>query len=269
MITRLSVTQLQMFQRCGEQYRRRYIEGEVIPPGIAARIGTGVHKAAEMNYRGKTNTGQDMPLDAFQDAAADAYHRAIRDGVFFSPDEVAGAKIALAEGKDTVVSLAGLYRREVAPDVMPVIVEEKITIDLPGVDLPVVTVLDLYTKGKMLRDLKTSGKKWAEDKAHTSPQPTAYREAVRAVTGEYPAGIRFDVLVSTKTPTLQAIDTSRTDDDTAVLARQFRMMLTALNAGIFLPAEPDAWICSRKWCGYWYSCPYISLHRRNARGLAA
>ena len=262
MITHLSVSQLQMFQRCGEQWRRRYLEEEVIPPGIAARVGSGVHKAAEKNFRVKMRSGEDLPLDAFQDAAAEAYDEALSEGVFFAPDELPGAKIAMARGKDDAVSLATLYRREVVPTIMPELVEEKITLELPGVPLPVVTVLDLYTADKSLRDLKTSAKKWAEDKAHASPQPTAYREAVKAATGEYPADIRFDVLVRTKTPTLQIIDTARTDEDTAVLIKQFNMMVAAINAGIFLPAEPDAWICSPKWCGYWFSCPYISNHRK-------
>ena len=38
MIAHLSVSQLGMFQRCGEQWRRRYLDEEVIPPGIAARV---------------------------------------------------------------------------------------------------------------------------------------------------------------------------------------------------------------------------------------
>jgi hypothetical protein len=53
-----------MFQRCGEQYRRRYLENEIIPPGISARIGSGVHKAAEINFRAKIQTGEDR-VDLF------------------------------------------------------------------------------------------------------------------------------------------------------------------------------------------------------------
>ena len=37
--------------RCGEQFRRLYIEDERIPPGIAAGRGTGVHKANEVNLK--------------------------------------------------------------------------------------------------------------------------------------------------------------------------------------------------------------------------
>jgi hypothetical protein len=261
-ITHLSASQLGMFQRCGEQWRRRYLEGEVIPPGIAARIGTGVHKAAEKNFRYKMESGEDMRLDEVQDAAATAYDKALAQGVFISPDEAPGAKLAMAEGKDTAVSLATLFRRELAPAIQPRLVEHKVTLDLPGLELPVVTVLDCYTEDKALRDMKTSGKKWSEDKAHTSPQPTLYRESVKEATGEYPEKLLFDVLVSTKTPALQTITTSRTEDDLAILVRQFGIMTASIQAGIFQPAERDSWMCSMKWCGYFFTCPHIPAHRK-------
>ena len=262
MIRHLSASQLGMFQRCGEQWRRRYLEGEIIPPGIAARIGSGVHKGAEVNFRSKMKTGEDLPLDAVQDAAAEGYDKALQDGVFFSPEEVPGARLAMAEGKDTVVSLATLFRKELAPTIMPAMVEERITLDLEGLPVPVVTVLDCYTVDKALRDLKTSGKRWPEDKAHTSPQPTLYRESIKAATGEYPERCVFDVLVSNKTPVLQSIETTRSDEDLAILTRQFNIMLAGVNAGIFPPAQPDHWCCSMKFCGYYFTCPHIPAHRK-------
>jgi hypothetical protein len=203
-----------------------------------------------------------MPLDAIQDAAADAYVKALQDGVFFSPEEAPGAKNAMSEGKDTAVALAGLFRRELAPQIQPALVEEKVTVDLPGVDIPIITILDCYTQDKALRDLKTSGKKWAEDKAHGSHQPTAYREAIKAATGEYLAALRFDVLVSTKTPSLQTLSTTRTAEDLKILTSQFNIMIASLRAGIFPPAQPDHWVCSMKWCGYFFTCPHIPAHRK-------
>lgn len=262
MINHLSVSQLGTFQRCAEQWRRRYIEGEMIPPGISARVGTGVHRAAEVNFLSKLENGEDMPLDAVQDCAAEAYDKALQDGVFFAPDELPGAKIAMAEGKDTAVSLATLFRKQLAPGIQPWLIERKVWLNVPGIPLPLVAILDLYTADKALRDLKTSGKKWSEDKAHTSPQPTIYREAVREVTGEYPASLKFDVLVSTKTPTLQTLPTHRDEDDLQILVRQFNIMLDSIYAGIFPPAQPDHWGCSMKWCGYYFTCPHIPAHRK-------
>lgn len=262
MITHLSVSQLGMFQRCGEQWRRRYLDEEVIPPGIAARVGSGVHKAAEINFKSKMQTGEDMPLDAVQDAAAEAYDKALQDGVFFSPEDVPSARLSMAEGKDKTVSLATCFRMSLAPHVLPALVEHKVTLDIPGVSLPVVTVLDCYTEDRKLRDLKTSGKKWAEDKAHTSPQPTIYRESIKEATGEYPEQLLFDVLVSNKTPILQTIETQRTEEDLQILVRQFGIMTDSIQAGIFPPAQPDHWCCSMKFCGYFFTCPHVPEHRK-------
>lgn len=262
MIDHLSISQLDMFTRCGEQYRRRYVEGEVIPPGIAAHIGTGVHRAAEINWREKMRTGHDMPMDAIQDCAAEAYDKALQNGVFFAPDELSGATLAMSEGKDTAVSLATLFRHELAPAITPAMVEEKMVMDLPGVDLPVVVILDLYTEDKTLRDLKTSSRKWNADKAHASNQPTAYREAIRQATGEYPAQLIFDVLIGSRTPALQSIATTRGEDDLTILARKFQLMCRAISAGIFQPAPPDHWCCSPRFCGYFFTCPHIPAHRK-------
>ena len=262
MISHLSVSQLDMFTRCGEQWRRRYLDEEVIPPGIAARVGSGVHKAAEINFKSKMQTGEDMPLDAVQDAAAEAYDKALAEGVFFAPDEVPGAKIAMAQGKDDAVSLATLFRRELAPAIMPALVEHRVMLEIPGVALPVVMILDCYTVDRKLRDLKTSGRKWADDKAHTSPQPTVYREGIKQETGEYPEELLFDVLVSTKTPGLQTLTTRRNEQDTAILARKFQIMCASIGAGIFPPAQPDHWCCSMKFCGYFFTCPHIPAHRK-------
>ena len=265
MIAHLSVSQLGMFQRCNIQYRRRYLEGETIPPGIAAHVGSGVHKAAEINFKSKMQTGEDMPLDAVQDAAAEAYDKALSEGVFFAPDEAPGAKAAMVQGKDDAVSLATLFRRELAPTIMPALVEHRVTLEIPGVALPVVTILDCYTADRKLRDLKTSGKRWTEDRAHTSPQPTVYRESVLQSTGEYPDELMFDVLVNNKTPVLQTIPTSRTEEDLQILTRKFQTMIEAIRAGIFMPAEPGSWMCSPKFCGYWHTCEAIPSHRRNCR----
>lgn len=262
MLEHLSVSQLDMFFRCGEQYRRRYLEGEKIPPGISARIGTGVHKAAEVNSIAKIRTGEDMPLDSVQDCAAEAYDKALREGVFFAPDEVSGARKAMAEGKDSAVALATLYRKELAPTLNPKFVEEKIYLDLETVPLPVLTVLDLYTEDEALHDLKTSSKKWTDDKARSSNQPTAYREAIRQATGSYPQEILFDVLVNNKKPILQTLSTNRTQADTIILAKKFNLMLAAIKAGIFHPAEAGSWACSPKFCGYWFTCPYIPEHKK-------
>ena len=53
MINSIHQSNLGTALRCGEQFRRRYIEGERIPPGVAAGRGTGVHNANDVNLSQK------------------------------------------------------------------------------------------------------------------------------------------------------------------------------------------------------------------------
>ena len=58
----ISDSQLRMLTRCGIQYENRYVMGEIIPPGIAAVRGIGVHRAAAANGQQKIESGSDHPL---------------------------------------------------------------------------------------------------------------------------------------------------------------------------------------------------------------
>ena len=69
----LSASKLDMLFRCAEQYRRRYIEGEVIPPGVAMPVGISVHRAAEMNLRHWMENQKYLSLEVVCDLARDTF----------------------------------------------------------------------------------------------------------------------------------------------------------------------------------------------------
>src|SRR5580700_2286114 len=77
----LSPTQLEMFSRCGEQYRRRYIEHEIIPPGIAMAKGKGFHAGAEHNMRQKLETGVDLSVAEIVDVAVTSFEAETSGGI--------------------------------------------------------------------------------------------------------------------------------------------------------------------------------------------
>jgi hypothetical protein len=265
MIDHISISQIDMFFRCGEQYRRRYIEGERVPPGIALHIGTGVHKAAEHNYRQKILTGEDLPAAQLQEVAVDAYAKSLdKQGVMFTAEERPAAKKILGESADVVSGLTVVLREKVTPEIQPALIEESMTLDVPGLDVPFLGIVDCYSRDGRLSDLKTAAKKWSQDKADSESQPTLYRKLIKARTGSYPLKITFDVLTKTKTPAHQQLVTERDDDDFAILVRKAKIMLRMVSAGIFAPAEPGSWSCSAVYCGFWASCPLISprLKRR-------
>ena len=106
----LSPTQLGMYLRCGEQYRRRYIEKEIVPPGIALIKGGSVHKAAETNFRQKIESREDLPIKDIREAAAANFDGQIASGYILDPDERAiGAKKVLGVAKDSTIKLVDIY----------------------------------------------------------------------------------------------------------------------------------------------------------------
>jgi hypothetical protein len=132
----ITQSMLGMFLRCPHQFERRYLRGEIIPPGIAARRGSATHKAAQINHEQKLHSREDLPVDHLQDAARDYYVRLISDeGVFIPKDQIAEKDTLLAKGLDAAIRLTKLYRTSLAPTIQPLLVEEKMTMEA-GLDLP-------------------------------------------------------------------------------------------------------------------------------------
>jgi hypothetical protein len=253
-----------MHERCSQQWFFRYIEGIKIPPGIAAHIGSGVHKGAEVDLITKRDTGEHEPESVVLDAAADGYDRRLSDdGVYLTKEEKTKASKLLGEGKDKTVKLAKTWYNELAQKLHPKLVEESISITIPEIDIPLLGIVDLLEEDNTLRDLKTTGRKWNQQNADMSLQPTMYRELIKQLIGEYPKEIVFDVLVNKKEPEVQRMSTVREDSDMDTLVLRIQSMLQQVEAGITRPADPGSWICSSRFCGYWSSmCPYISDRQR-------
>jgi len=261
MLSSLHQSHMGMWTRCGEQFRRRYIEGEIMPPGIAARIGTGLHKGAEVGNLAKM-AGKEEPRDVVVDAAVEGYKKSCLRGVFFAPDEAPSARNQISAGVDTTAALAGLLHQEVLPTINPVAVEEKLSLDV-GLGVPWVGTIDWRDADpNKWGDFKTSAKAWSAGKADSEIQPTLYPRLIQAKTGVLPTTLEYHILTKTKEPKHQLIQTVRMDDDWRILINRARMMLQQIEAGLFPPAEPGHWICSPKWCGYWWSCPHIPAHRK-------
>ncbi len=263
MIEYINQSLLNSWDLCPERVRRRWIEGEIIPPGIAATIGTGVHGGIEVNHKAKIKTGLDEPKDVILDAARDAYVKKLNEeGVWFPPDEVSSARKKIAEGLDVTVHLAGLYADKIAPLIIPTMVEEEIY--LPDLELPIPWrgTLDVYTQDRWLPDFKTASSRWQQAKADASYQATLYRELVKIKTGEYPKKITFEILVKNKKPIHQSLKTERTNEDFQMLRKKAKLVLTLIQSGTFPPAPQGSWTCSPKWCGYWWTCPWIPAHKK-------
>lgn len=258
----LSPTQLDLYCKCPEAYRRRYIEREVIPPGIAILQGQSVHRAAEINFRQKLSTRVDLPILEIVEAAAASFDEQKAGEVSLSRDEMArGASVVLGEAKDEAVKCAEVLARDIAPEYQPVLVEEKVRIVLDNSPRDLLCILDMADERGIVSDYKVSGKRKSQADADSSVALTTYAAAHRIATGKLPSELRLEVIVKNKTPVRQVVSTTRAKADFVALAARVNAVQSSIDAGSFPPATPGAWWCGPRWCGYWSTCPYVNNER--------
>lgn len=261
----ISPSQLDMYLRCGEQYRRRYVCGEKVPPGVALIKGSGVDAAANRNYKAKLETGEDLPESVLLEAAASGFEEACAQGVFFAADEQPAADRLLGEAKDSAIRMTRTFRREIAPRVQPKLVQPWVRIQVPNASHDLLGRLDVTDADKVVRDLKTSSRRKPQDEIDRSDQMTFYALGYRHLTGERPAGVAMDIVIDTKTPGAQILTSTRDEKDVRVFLHRVNAMIAGIKAGSFPPAALGSWCCSPRFCGYFSTgCPYVNADRRAA-----
>jgi len=181
----VSYSQVNMYLRCGEQYRRRYVEGEIIPPGVAMVQGRAVHRAAQANFEQKQQTHRDLPAREIVEIAAAAFEQDVQAGVWFSPEEESvGKEKVLGQAKDATVRLAQAHAQHQAPDYQPQAVEQFFRLELPA-PRDVVGVVDLVDQEGRVVDLKTTTRRLSQERADKSLQLTLYAASYHQHTGRF------------------------------------------------------------------------------------
>ena len=266
---------LSMLCRCGEQYRRRYIEGEIIPPGIAAVTGSGAHAAISTDLGRKIETGELAPVEELRDTARDYVDAEFRRGAYrLLPEEKPlGKKHWRDESVDWAIRFAGCHHAELAPTLTPSHAERKWVVKLKGFPCDLAGMLDVQETRPdgtiTVRDTKTGGK---VNDASTSLQLTMYAMAVRVLDGTMPALCTLDNVVRRapkKNPHAELVvsETQRTEEDFKTLLRRVETAVRLIEAGVFPPANPDDWWCSERFCGFYNAgCPYVRGRRAYAVG---
>lgn len=264
----LSPTQVDMYLNCGEQWRRRYVEGDVIPPGIALVKGTAVHLGSEHNFEQKIKSKKDLSKKKIVDRAVSGFDDRVREeGLFLTEeDEARGKKIVKGEGIDSTARLAGLYAEEVAPKYQPKEVEIKQRLVLEKSKYDLLAILDLTTVENNILELKTGAKKKSQSDWDKSTQLTIQAVTHRAHSGQMPGKITVEQLVDSgkSPPKLHTFETTRTAADFGPLASRLNAVINGITAGVFIPASPGHWGCGPKYCGYWQTCPYVNSERKAA-----
>lgn len=254
---------LSMYMKCPEQYRRRYVMGERIPPGVALIVGSSVHVTAESNLKSKClNGGKLLDGDVIEDMARDTLNRKWdEEGVLLEDDEkTKGEKTVRGEAVDKSVRLAREHHGVLAPAITPVDadhIERKWVITIKQADYDLAGTTDVI-EPSAIRDFKTGAKSKSQRDADTSDQLTLYALQRFVETGETPDRVYLDYTADLKTGAKAASLVSvRAKADFSVLLARIETCVNAIKAGVFPPADQSHWACDPRYCGYASTCKYF------------
>lgn len=255
----ISISQIDMLSRCGEQYRRRYVLGEIIPPAVAMLVGGAIDKSVNRNMQHKIDTkGELLSIEECAETARDELNNRWESGVMLDAEErEKGIKAVKGEAVDKSVRLSTLHAGDTAKIIAPTHVQRRCEVDLTGYGVRLLGYIDIQEGHVSVRDTKSSAKTPNKDIAHQSAQLTNYALMVKVLDGKTPEKLILDYLIDTKIPKAQSFESTRHDEDFMALLRRIETMLMALEKGVFVPARETDWWCSERFCGYWHSCPYI------------
>lgn len=263
-----SISQMGMYFACGERYRRWYLEGEKFPSGLAALKGTGMHKAAEVNFKNVLSCGEVLSTPEIVEAAVEGFEsRLAKDGITLTEAEQSlGQDVAIGIAKDQVRTLAAAFSVFQAKAYIPRKVEQFVVIPVPRGSHDLLGVLDLVTVSDQVVDFKTSSRRKSVVSAAESLQLTMYAAGHQVAYGKPASDVRLDILVHTSKGVQRQVQVDHRDaKDFQVLANRINMMDQGLKAGVFLPAAPGDWGCSATWCQYFTrGCPYVNAERIEA-----
>lgn len=252
-VANLSLSSVNLFLRCPDKWRRRYIDNEYEGPATPAMVlGSAVGAAEGAAYQTQIDTGQRPTSELVQDAFADEWlERTEREEIAWGAD-----KPGLL--KDTGVAAVKAYDLHIAPGVTPLYVEREFRLGFEGVDWGLAGFFDVEDDDETVRDLKVRGRKMTAVDADTDLQPTAYLLARRAE-GRPASGFVFDTMVKTKTPYAEIVSTDRTDAQLDAFTHRLYGVAAEISwrveTGNWAYSAPGNFLCSERMCGYWHRCP--------------
>lgn len=270
-VRHFSVSQIQTYLGCALKYRFQYVD--LIPrawrPGAMA-FGTSIHAAVEWFQRQRMEEKDPSLGEVVQVFEADWYAQNVEPLVFSAKE----SKDSLAEKAKAMLAL---YLSS-ADGARPLAVEKFFELDLADpetgelLDVRLKGVIDLIEEGDVLVDLKTASRNLEAGGLERHLQLSTYALVYLLDTGKVPK-LRLDLLLKTKEPRLERLETARTLEDLSWTARLIREVSLAIETEHFFPNP--SWRCGeceyfdhcQRWRGTWDLPTSSQLKIVNGKGV--
>jgi hypothetical protein len=264
-VDHMSYSALTCYNACARSYRYRYVDMVQTPVSSNLVFGSAFHDAVETLLLLVANAEEFDPLECWQVSWQKQLERNANityvdttpaelqtqgTNMLTMPIEVTGGKPAKFGNMTAFLKTLELATD---PDTDRLRVEERVTLTLPNVPVPIIGYVDLVTSDGVPCDIKTAARSWAPDKADNELQPTFYLAALNQQ-GHQVDRFRYYVFTKTKTPKVQVIETRRTASDMFWLIEALGETYRAIEAGIFPPTGAGSWKCCPDYCEYFGLC---------------
>lgn len=252
----ISFSQLNMLLRCGEQYRRRYILKQIIPPSGSLMRGRCCHKAEEKNFQHKITQGEFLDAGAVREAFAHEWEEN-EGNIGWQEDELDGNSPKKASGmvKDSGIRLIEVFHREQLINCNPVEIEKEFEVEFEGGYAPMVGRIDRIDEGGIIAEMKFVSKSPVAGDIISDVQMTAYNVGYISALRQEPKKLIKQFAVNLREPkTVIQECPPRSQEQISRFLRRLEYAMTAIEKGVFLPAANGSWVCNPRFCGFYNSC---------------
>jgi hypothetical protein len=226
----ISASQISQFLFCPVAYYKIYYErAEKMPPNIYMIYGSAIHEALAYNFKQKITSRKDLPVKEVLEVFKTCFIKELDKYSIY---------------KNIVIQREGYkclehYMSNVAPNIQPVMVEEKFEIPLKNFPFTIMGYIDLVDENGFIIDHKSAGKnwrsKWKKPNVDKDMQLTLYAVAYRKLFKKRETGLCIDILPRDKI-LYHRIKTCRTDEQIMNLLNLMTNMEKICQLGVFAPS---------------------------------
>lgn len=256
----ISHSQISTYQNCSLKYFFRYVEGRKAESvNISLPFGSAIHTALATYYRSIKNN-QIEPLESLTETFKNCLYLDIENS------ELPISYTKNMQDQESV-KIIGVNILEKFYHSINISDYEVVDVELPlsaplythegiATDFKLVGIIDLLLKSPtgdlLVVDFKTASKSISQSAVHEDTQLTAYCYLIlfnKFAPATSDVECQYCVLLKTKEPKIQQLNTIRTRADRRRFAKIANVVLSAIDAKIFMPTV--SWMCA--------SCEYAQV----------
>lgn len=273
-IKNLSYSSINLFMMCPKAWEFRYIKKIKTPKGAALVFGIAMHNAIE-NYlamrTGDVNATANVPTDKDQPSLIEIWDHEWSRILVRESDIVYNEGDNADLSRDTGIRM--LQEKEVAAEINMVkvltgvpfdtwkgprtgpMIESRLVSRVPGVNIPVIGIVDVMCEDYVPLDVKTASRMWSRGQEHGEIQADFYLAALNQTgwQGNDEFKFRYLIITKAKKPRASLRETTRTIGQVLWVLGLVKENWDAMQTGQF-PPRALGWKCSPKFCDYWHLC---------------